>query len=108
MFIVRLFGRLFHLLALAVLGLGLWLWLAGHDVTLPGGQLWFQFDVASLNFFQVIVQRFIYAPMWDAAIVPLLQRATWEVLLFLFLVALVLGFSLTTLARDRGRRRRRR
>ena len=106
MFIVRLIGRIFHLLALALLGLGIWLWLAGHDVTLPSGQLWFQFDVASLNIFQVIVQRYIYAPIWDAAIVPLLQRPTWEVLLFLFLFALVLGFALTTLARDRRRRRR--
>jgi hypothetical protein len=108
MFIVRLLGRIFQLIALGTVGLGLWLWIAGHDVTLPAGQLWFQFDVGTLNFFQVIVQRYIYAPIWDAAIVPMLQRSTWEALLILFVITLVLGFALGSLARERGRRRRRR
>lgn len=106
MFIGRFLGRLFQLIALAIVGLGLWLWLAGHDVTLPAGQLWFQFDVGTLNFFQVIVQRYIYAPIWDAAVVPMLQRSTWEVLLVLFVIMLVLGFALGSRARGRRRRRR--
>ena len=108
MLIVRLLGRLFQLIALGMAGLGLWLWIAGHDVTLPAGQLWFQFDVGTLNFFQVIVQRYIYAPVWDAAIVPMLQRPTWETLLILFVITLVLGFALRMFGRERGRRRRRR
>jgi hypothetical protein len=100
MFIVRLLGSFFQLIALGTGGLGLWLWIAGHDVTLPAGQLWFQFDVGTLNFFQVIVQRYIYAPIWDAAIVPMLQRSTWEALLILFVITLVLGFALGSLARE--------
>jgi len=49
MVIVRLLSRFFQLLAIGILGLGLWLWIVGHDVTLPAGQLWFQFDVVFKN-----------------------------------------------------------
>ena len=102
MHIVQLLGRLFNLLAFADFSLGIWLWISGHDITLPIGQFWYQLDAASLNFFQVIIQRYIFAPIWDAAVVPLLLRPTWEILLFLFLFLLILSFALTTLARDRS------
>ena len=103
MHIIQLLDRLLKLLALADLGLGLWLWISGHDVTLPIGKLWYQLDVASLNFFQVIVQRYIFSSIWDAIIVPMLLRPTWEILLFVFLFLLVLRYTLITLAR-RGHR----
>jgi hypothetical protein len=108
MVIVRLLSRFFQLLAIGILGLGLWLWIVGHDVTLPAGQLWFQFDVGTLNLLQVIVQRYIYAPIWDAVFVPILQISTWKVLLTLFFITLVLGFMLSSLIHKHRRRRHRR
>ena len=108
MVIVRLLSHLFQLLAIGILSLGLWLWIVGHDVTLPAGQLWFQFDVGTLNFLQVIVQRYIFAPIWDAVFVPILQISTWKVLLTLFFITLVLGFVPDFLAHEHRRRRHRR
>ena len=108
MVIIRLLSRLFRLLAIGILGLGLWLWIVGHDVTLPAGQLWFQFDVGTLNFLQVIVQRYIYAPVWDVVFVAILQISTWKVLFTLFVITLVLGFVIGLLAHEHRRWRHRR
>ena len=84
MVILTFLGRLLVVLALGVLGLGLWLWLSGADVTQQAGQLWFAMDLESLNGAQVLIQRHLHLPwLWDEGVVPLLRRPTWEAILWL-------------------------
>jgi hypothetical protein len=73
---LKIAGQVFVALGVAVLCLAAWLWVAGHDLTLPAGQLWYTLDKGSLNLTQAIVQRYIYAGLWDSVFVPfLLLRA---------------------------------
>ena len=39
----------------------------------PLGQLWFKLHVGSLNLVQAVIERYIWPPIWDPAIVSLLQ-----------------------------------
>ena len=66
-----------------VLGLGIALDLAGSLALVYGvvtlgnplittGQLWFRLDVGSLNLVQAVIQRYVYPPLWDGVIVPIL------------------------------------
>ncbi len=70
-------------LAWSTLGLGMLLDLAGTVALVYGvivlsnpwialGQFWFRVHVGSLNVSQAVVQRYIYPPLWDQAIVPVL------------------------------------
>lgn len=103
---LRVFGRLLIAVAAVILLGGLIIWLLGGDVTAPTGLLWFQAHAASLNLSQVIVQRYLYPPLWPDVIVPqLLARALWETLTILFMFFLVAGGLITGSTRDRGRRR---
>lgn len=105
MMLVSLLGRVLVILALALLGLGLWLWLSGADVTQPAGQLWFSLDVSSLNGTQVLIQRHLRLPwLWDGVFVPLLQRPTWEAVLWPVIGGLALGGLLLLAGRKRRRR----
>ncbi|WP_425406739.1 hypothetical protein [Hwanghaeella sp.] len=106
MVVLRIVQWLFFLLAFVFLGLGIWLWLAGEDITKAAGALWYALDVSSLNLAQVIVQRHLHLPaLWDDAIVPyLLQRPAWESILWLFIGLMVLGGLVSLIAR-RPRRR---
>lgn len=106
MVVLRIVQWLFFLLAFIFLGLGIWLWLAGEDITKAAGALWYALDVSSLNLAQVIVQRHLHLPaLWDDAIVPyLLQRPAWESILWLFIGLMVLGGLVSLIAR-RPRRR---
>lgn len=80
-------------------------WLVGTDVTEATGKLWFEFHLESLNLFQVVVQRYLYAPAWDGFIVPhLLLRPFWETATILFAFFLILGGAVTSLGTDRRRR----
>jgi len=103
--VLRFFGRLFIALALVTMVVGLTIWLLGIDIMAKMGQVWANADIASINLAQVVVQRHLRIPaFWDSVIVPyLLLRPTWEAMITLFIVFLVLGALLLRL----GRRRRR-
>ena len=105
MVVLRFFGRLFIALALVTMVVGLTIWLLGIDIMAKMGQVWANADIASINLAQVVVQRHLRIPaFWDSVIVPyLLLRPTWEAMVTLFIVFLVLGALLLRL----GRRRRR-
>lgn len=103
MFVLNYLGRFFIILALAVLGISVWLWLAGENITLPGGQLWFTLDNATLNYFQVIVQRHLSAPaLWDDFVVPyLLQPPAWKGLIGSFIALMIVGGILLLITKKR-------
>ncbi len=105
MVVLRFFGRLFIALALVTMVVGLTIWLLGIDIMAKMGQVWANADIASINLAQVVVQRHLRIPAFlDSVIVPyLLLRPTWEAMITLFIVFLVLGALLLRL----GRRRRR-
>jgi len=106
MMVLRFFQWLFFLLAFFFLGLGIWLWLAGEDITKAAGALWYMLDVSSLNLTQVIIQRHLHLPaFWDNAIVPyLLQRPAWESILWLFIGLMLVGGLLSVIGRRPKRR----
>ena len=106
MIVLQVFKWLFFVLAFVFLGLGIWLWLAGEDITKAAGALWYGLDVVSLNLTQVIVQRHLHLPaLWDDAIVPyLLQRPAWESILWLFIGFMVAGGLLSIPGRQPKRR----
>ena len=63
----------------------------------PLGQVWFALDPGSLNFTQAVIERYIWASLWDPGISTLLQ---WPA----FFVFLVPGVILLMLFRQRGPR----
>lgn len=99
MIVCRLLGWLLLLAAVGVAGWDLWLWIANGVLRLrSGGELWFQLHAASLNGFQVLVQRHLDWPaLWDGWIVPIL---TWPAVVLL----LILGVLVSLLCRARRRR----
>ena len=105
MIVFSIFGRLFVLLALAVLAFGIYLWLVGYDVTMQGGLLWFQIDAPSLNTLQALVQRFINPGLWDEVVVDILLRPAWESLLGAVIFFLLLGGVFLWVGGRRNRRR---
>lgn len=107
MLVLNYLGRVFILLALILLGLGLFLWLSGEDVTQPAGQLWYNLHVESLNFSQVIIQRHLGLPgFWDEFILPhLLTRPAWESIILLFMGFFIIGGLLASLGRSVKKRR---
>ena len=98
MAVLHLIRRLLILLALVLLGLGVWLWLAGHDVTLATGQIWYNLHSSSLNLIQAVVQRYLHPAIWEVAAVPLLLRAFWELIVGGFIVLLALAGLVSFLA----------
>ena len=108
MVVLRFIGRLFIALALVTMVGAITIWLLGIDIMAKSGQLWANWDIASLNLAQVVVQRHLRIPaFWDSVIVPyLLLRPTWEAMIILFILFLVLGALLLRLGRRRPRRGR--
>ena len=106
MIVLVVIGRLLIVLALALLGLGVYLWLSGAEITHPAGQLWFTLDVNSLNFAQVVVQRHLSMPwLWDDFIVAwLLVMPAWESILWVFMTLMILGGILGLPGRARRHR----
>jgi hypothetical protein len=107
MIVLRIIGRLLIILAVTTLVGGLAIWLLGADVTRPAGAAWFEADVSSLNFSQVIIQRHLHLPgFWDSVVVPyLLARPVWEAIIIVFLWFLVLGGICVRFGRQRPKRR---
>ena len=51
------------------------------------GKLWFDMHAGSLNFVQVIVQRYISPDLWNRLLLPLLKQPPW------FGFTILAGFS---------------
>ena len=95
-------GWLLVLAAVAVAG---WELLApnvavGYDLR-PAGELWYRLAPGSLNLLQVVVERYIWPPLWDPAFVSILQLPALVVFAVPGVVLLILCFW-------RGGRRRKR
>ncbi len=107
MVVLRFIGRLFIALALVTMVAGITIWLLGIDIMATFGQVWADADINSLNLAQVVVQRHLRIPaIWDSVIVPyLLLRPTWEAMITLFILFLVLGALLLRLGYRRRVRR---
>lgn len=106
MIVLVVIGRILIVLALALLGLGVYLWLSGAEITQAAGQLWFALHVESLNFAQVLVQRHLSMPwLWDEFIVTwLLVMPAWESILWVFMSLMILGGLLSLPGRARRQR----
>jgi hypothetical protein len=104
MSILRILGRLVLALACGEFLFGLWIWLAGHDVTRSAGELWYKLAPGSLNLSQAIVQRYLHPEIWERVAVPLLLMPFWEAVVYLFIVFFVLGSTLVFFARRRRMR----
>jgi hypothetical protein len=102
--VLKVIGQVFVVLGAAVLGIVVWLLLAGHDLAQPLGRVWYTVHSASLNLLQAIVQRYIYADLWDGVFVPFLLLSGWQALAFLTVGFFVIGGLLLFAA---GRRRHR-
>ncbi len=69
----------------------------------PAGQMWFLIDRDSLGLVQVVVERYIWPPLWDPVLFSLLQLPSIVIPLVPALVLLTLCYL-----RVRHRRKRRR
>ena len=101
MIALRYLGRLVLLLAFTVLTVGVWVWLAGHDVTKSAGEVWYQLAPEALNLSQAIVQRYLLPEIWEQVAVPLLLRPFWESVILLFILLLILGAAAGFFSRRR-------
>ena len=57
-------------------------------VMTPLGQTWYTLHVESLNLAQVLLERYLWPPLWNPGVVTLLQWPTWMVFAGL---AIILG-----------------
>ncbi len=96
------FGWLF---ALATVAVAAWEFFArdpekGFELR-PAGQMWFEIHKDSLGLAQVVVERYIWQPLWDPVLFSLLQLPS-------IVIPLVPSLVLLTLCYLRVRRRRKR
>ncbi len=56
---------------------------AAKWVLLTPGELWYRFDVPSLNLSQAVVQRYLHPAIWEPGIASILRAPSWVVLLVL-------------------------
>ena len=103
MILIRLLGRFFLLFAFAEVAIGIWIWLAGHDVTSSAGEIWYALGPGSLNLSQAIVQRYLLPEFWELVALPLLLRPFWESVMLLFILFLVLGSGIIFFSQHRPR-----
>jgi hypothetical protein len=100
--VVRTIALLLLALALAILGRDI---MAAAPETgfqmVPLGKLWFELHSGSLNLLQAVVERHIWAPLWQSAIFPILQQPAAVVVAALGIVILLLSLI------GRGKRRTR-
>ena len=99
--IARIIGWILLALALVMVGhVGLNALEGDGRGALALGELWFRIDqacgTASLNVFQAVVQRYIWAWLWEGVIQNLLTAPGWIVLA-------IPGALLAWFCRDRGR-----
>jgi hypothetical protein len=96
-------GWFLLLAALAVAGWEVFVPNAAVGFTLrPLGELWYSLDPGSLNLLQAVVERYIWAPLWDPAIVGVLRLPALLVFAVPAVAILAVCYGVG------GRRRRRR
>ncbi|MDJ0948822.1 MAG: hypothetical protein QNJ94_07865 [Alphaproteobacteria bacterium] len=94
----RFVGWLFILVALATAGWEIYVFFAGGKyATLSLGQLWYMLDRTSLNGIQVGLERYVWPPLWDPAMVSLLKAPAWPAFA-------VIGLLTAWACRDRRKR----
>ena len=72
--VTRLFGLVFLLAALLVLAADLAAaGQVGDTEIMPLGALWFSLHSDSLNLIQVVIERYIWVPLWDPVLLAVLQ-----------------------------------
>ncbi len=108
---MRILGCLFGwLFAFATLAVAAWEFFARDPekgfALRPAGQMWFLIDKDSLGLFQVVVERYIWPPLWDPVIFGVLQLPSIVVPLVPALVFLTLCYLRLRIRRRRRRRRR--
>lgn len=81
MIIIRLLALAFWVGAVLALSMDLWKMTdTGVFVPTALGTWWYNFDAESIATAQNLVERFIWAPLWNPAIVSLLRLPAWLVL----------------------------
>lgn len=90
---LRVLGWLFLLAGLAAFGRDL---LRSLDADAAfrlsaAGELWYALDPGSLNLSQAVIQRYLWAPLWDPGLITVLLWPAAFVLAGLGLFLLVLG-----------------
>ncbi len=97
-FLLRLIGIMLLCISVAAIGWEIYVSLQAASYRLIAtGEWWQRLDVASLNFAQAIVQRYVHPFAWEAIIAPVLTLPLW-------LVAGVPGLLLIAASRPRARR----
>jgi hypothetical protein len=91
MVVGRLIGWILFFAGLSVLAHDAVLWRgSGHWAPIRLGQLWYDLSPPSLNLAQVVVQRYLWPPLWDGVVLKLLLCWAFAVLMgagaFLILV----------------------
>ena len=88
----RVIGWGFLVLALIAFGAeGVSSLSAGHYRLLTLGQVWFWLSPGSLNLAQAVVQRYLFAALWDPVIVTILLGPAWAPPLLISLLCFVAG-----------------
>ena len=99
MIVGRIIGWLFLAAAAAVLVWDVVVWVdAGAFPATALGQHWYDVDRSSLGLVQVVIERYIWPPLWPP-VAWILLRPAW-------LVFGILGLALTLIFRRRRPRRR--
>ncbi|MEM9278992.1 MAG: hypothetical protein AAGA76_10490 [Pseudomonadota bacterium] len=91
--VAKILGTLFLVMAVITAVLDLTRTIANSALTMtPLGKEWFDFHLASLNNFQVGIQRHLGAPwLWDFLVNYILLLPSWVVFFVLALIFLWLG-----------------
>lgn len=103
MIIFRILGRLFIILALVLMALAIGIWLSGNNITQPAGQLWYHLHLQSLQYTQVILERYLgLSQVWLTVFQDgLLQLPAWDSMLRVVVFLLLVGGLMVYLGRDR-------
>ncbi|MBM3643766.1 MAG: hypothetical protein FJX02_05405 [Alphaproteobacteria bacterium] len=92
MFLLRAFGWLFLVVALAFAVNDGLVWASEGDLRpIARGELWARVDVASLNLLQALTQRYLHPALWSALVRPVLLTPALPVALLVGLVCLWFG-----------------
>ena len=90
--IFRWLGKVFIILALILLSIGVYLWLSGIDMQQAGGAIWFQLHRESLQFAQVGIDRHLNASwLWLFIQNQLLTLPIWDGILRVFISFMIIG-----------------
>ncbi len=102
MIVGRILGWLITLAAVLILGAELVGFVrTGAYKIISGGELWSDIDLASLNFLQAVIQRYIHPMIWDPVLIAVLRAPAW-------VPFGVVGMGISWLCRKRRKKRNRR